>query len=174
MKKTLFILFITSFVVLACTGCSSEELDYNNPDVSLFVKELKAGTYDLKDNKGVLEIPHFTESDIPELLKYANDLTVIPTFPTVYTANSCKIRLGECMLWVVESIRKGSPPSLGCKMVLADAKNYEATYFLSDTELRDAVKCYKNWWEQHKYPKTRWTIDPCYDDPLCGSGYRWW
>ncbi|KAB5040989.1 DUF4943 domain-containing protein, partial [Bacteroides thetaiotaomicron] len=25
-----------------------------------------------------------------------------------------------------------------------------------------------------KYPKTTWTIDPCYDEPLCGSGYRWW
>ena len=27
--------------------------------------------------------------------------------------------LSECMLWVIESIRQGTPPSLGCKMVLA-------------------------------------------------------
>ncbi|MBP6347818.1 MAG: DUF4943 family protein, partial [Bacteroides sp.] len=25
-----------------------------------------------------------------------------------------------------------------------------------------------------KYPRTMWTIDPCYDEPLCGSGYMWW
>lgn len=44
MKKT-WILLLTVFAVLALTGCSKETLDYNNPDVDLFVKQLKAGTY---------------------------------------------------------------------------------------------------------------------------------
>ena len=53
--------------------------------------------------------------------------------------NNGKIRLGECMLWVIESIRQGTPPSLGCKMVLANAENYEAIYFLTDEEVLDAA-----------------------------------
>ena len=105
-------------------------MDYNNPDVTLFVKQLKTGTYKMKNDKGVVEVPHFTEEDIPELLNYAEDLTIIPSFPSVYNMNNGKIRLGECMLWVIESIRQGTPPSLGCKMVLANGENYEALYLL--------------------------------------------
>ena len=155
-------LWMAVCLIVSFTGCTSEEMDYNNPDVALFVKQLKSGTYKMKNEKGVVEVPHFTEEDIPELLKYAEDL------------NNGKIRLGECMLWVIESIRQGTPPSLGCKMVLANAENYEAIYFLTDEEVLDAAACYRSWWEERQYPKTRWTIDPCYDEPLCGSGYRWW
>ena len=151
-----------------------EAFTAENPDVTVFVKQLKAGTYNMKNEKGVVEVPHFTEEDIPELLKYAEDLTIIPSFPSVYNTNNGKIRLGECMLWVIESIRQGTAPSLGCRMVLANAENYEAIYFLTDDEVLDAAACYRRWWEGRKYPKTTWTIDPCYDEPLCGSGYRWW
>lgn len=83
-------------------GCGKETLDYNNPDVDLFVKQLKSGTYNTKNEKGIVEVPHFTEEDIPELLAYAEDLSVIPAFPSVYNSNSGKIRLGECILWTVE------------------------------------------------------------------------
>ena len=146
-------LWMAVCLIVSFTGCTSEEMDYNNPDVALFVKQLKSGTYKMKNDKGVVEVPHF---------------------PSVYNMNNGKIRLGECMLWVIESIRQGTPPSLGCKMVLANAENYEAIYFLTDEEVLDAAACYRSWWEERQYPKTRWTIDPCYDEPLCGSGYRWW
>lgn len=174
MKKTLLMLWMAVCLVVSFAGCSSEEMDYNNPDVALFVKQLKAGTYKVKNEKGVVDVPHFTEEDIPELLQYADDLTIIPSFPSVYNTNNGKIRLGECMLWVIEYIRQGTPPSMGCKMVLANAENYEAIYFLTDEEVLDAATCYRNWWEEKQFPKTRWTIDPCYDEPLCGTGYRWW
>ena len=55
-----------------------------------------------------------------------------------------------------------------------DAENYEGIYFLSDEEVLDAASRYRRWWETRKYPRTMWTIDPCYDEPLCGSGYMWW
>ncbi len=35
--------------------------------LTVFVKQLKAGTYNTKNDKGVVEVPHFTEEDIPEL-----------------------------------------------------------------------------------------------------------
>ena len=167
-------LWMAVCLIVSFAGCSSEEMDYNNPDVTLFVKQLKTGTYKMKNDKGGVEVPHFTEEDIPELLAYAEDLSVIPAFPSVYNSNSGKIRLGECILWTVESIRLGIPASMGCHMVEVNAENYEAIYFLSDEEILDAAARYRRWWETRKYPRTAWTIDPCYDEPLCGSGYRWW
>ena len=84
MKKTLIMLWMAvSLMVVSFAGCTSEEMDYENPNVSLFVKQLKAGTYNMKNEKGVVEVPHFTEEDIPELLKYAEDLTIITSFPSV-------------------------------------------------------------------------------------------
>ena len=74
MKKTLLMLWMAVCLIVSFTGCTSEEMDYNNPDVALFVKQLKSGTYKMKNEKGVVEVPHFTEEDIPELLKYAEDL----------------------------------------------------------------------------------------------------
>ena len=84
MKKTLMMLWMAVSLMVSLVGCSSEEMDYENPDVTVFVKQLKAGTYNMKNEKGVVEVPHFTEEDIPELLKYAEDLTIIPSFPSVY------------------------------------------------------------------------------------------
>ena len=46
--------------------------------------------------------------------------------------------------------------------------------FLTDEEVLDAAARYRRWWEGRKYPRTMWTIDPCYDEPLCGSSYMWW
>ena len=38
--------------LLTCVSCSEETLDYNNPDVDLFVRQLKAGNYNTKSPKG--------------------------------------------------------------------------------------------------------------------------
>ena len=172
--KKIWILLLTAFAVWTLSGCSEDKLDYHHPDAELFVKQLKAGTYNTKNEKGVVEVPHFTEKDIPTLLKYVGQLDLIPSFPSAYNDNSGKIRLGECVLWTIESIRLGFPTSLGCKMVYANAPNYEVLYFLTDEELLDVAVRYTRWWEGRHYPRTAWSIDPCYDDPLCGSGYRWW
>ena len=161
-------------VIARLSACVYDSTYYNNPRVSSVVKELKAGTYNYKNDKGLIVIPDFTEDDIPALLNYVDDLTTIPSFPTIYISNSGKIRLGECMLWIIDSIRLGMPTSFGSNMVIANAQNYEAIYFLTDEEVLNVATRYRSWWENRKYPRTAWTIDPCYDDPLCGSGYRWW
>ena len=64
MKKTLMMLWMAVSLMVSLVGCSSEEMDYENPDVTVFVKQLKAGTYNMKNEKGVVEVPHFTEEDI--------------------------------------------------------------------------------------------------------------
>ena len=165
------VLFILTFV-----SCGKETLDFNNPDVELFVKQLKNGNYSAEGADGLSKFPRFSQDDIDDLLKYADDLTVIPSFPLAPVSYSAggKLRLGECLLWTVETIRLGHNASMGCKMVHTDAENYEGIYFLSDEEVIDAVARYRRWWEARKYPRTMWTIDPCYNEPLCGSGYMWW
>ena len=166
--QTMLLVFFT-LSVLSLGSCSKETLDYNHPDVDLFVKQLKAGKYSTQSPDGLSNMPKFTSEDIEELLKYAEDLTVIPSFPLAPVSYSAggKLRLGE-------TIRLGNNASMGCKMVHTDAENYEGIYFLSDEEVLDAASRYRRWWETRKYPRTMWTIDPCYDEPLCGSGYMWW
>lgn len=161
---------------LMLASCGQETLDYNHPDVEVFVKQLKTGRYAVQIPDGADNVPHFSMDDIESLLKYADDLTVIPSFPLASVSYSAggKLRLGECLLWTIETIRLGHHASMGCKMVRVDAENYEGIYFLTDEEVSDAVARYRNWWENKKYPRTVWTIDPCYDEPLCGSGYMWW
>jgi hypothetical protein len=175
MKRTLkiFIYAVAIGLTISLSGCTSRKMDLNNPDVELFVKQLRDGNYNTKDDNGLVIVPHFKEEDIPALLEHANDMTIIPNFPIMYSTSG-KIRLGECLLWIVESIRLGMPASMGCHMVEANADNYEAIYFLTDEQVEDAVNRYKFWWENRGLPRTVWTIDPCYDEPLCGSGYSWW
>ena len=50
MRKT-WIMLLVLFTVIVFTGCSEETLDYDHPDVDLFVKQLKAGNYNAKDEK---------------------------------------------------------------------------------------------------------------------------
>lgn len=171
------------FISLTLQSCSDQVLDHENPDVDVFVRQLKAGTYSAPSEgmgtvaTGVLTgMPQFTEEDIDELLDYAEDLTAIPSFPlsVVSYPTGGRLRLGECILWVVETIRLGQHASMGCKMVHTDAEDYEGIYFLTDNEVLDAAAHYRRWWEGRKYPQTVWTVDTCYDEPLCGSGYMWW
>lgn len=105
------------FFSLSFVSCTEETLDYNNPDVDLFVKQLKAGKYSVESPEGLNTIPRFTVDDIGDLLKYAEDLTVIPSFPLAPVSYSAggKLRLGECILWTVETIRLGQNASMGCK-----------------------------------------------------------
>jgi hypothetical protein len=99
MKKALYIL-VAIIAIITLSNCNDDKVNYNHPDVQTFVKQLKSGTYQTKSPQGFVEVPLFTEADIPALLKYASDTSVIPSFPmppTASTAYETKIRLGECM-----------------------------------------------------------------------------
>ena len=58
-------LWMAVCLIVSFTGCTSEEMDYNNPDVALFVKQLKSGTYKMKNDKGVVEVPHLRKRTSP-------------------------------------------------------------------------------------------------------------
>ena len=182
MKTSLLYTLRSAFVALAILlafafgACTHETFDYNHPDVDVFVHQLKSGELAWPADGQMQGLPKFTMKDIEALLSYADDLSEISSFPLAPVSYSAggKLRLGECILWTVESLRLGHHASMGCKMVHVDAEDYEGIYFLTDEEVLDAVQRYRNWWQMRQLPRTMWTIDPCYDEPLCGSGYMWW
>lgn len=176
MYNTIYRLMACCLLALAFASCTGEVFDYNHPDVELFVEQLKSGHYVVQTSEELNPVPKFDQEDIGELLEYADDMREISSFPLAAVSYSPggKLRLGECILWTVENIRLGHPASMGCKMVHTNAEDYEGIYFLSDEEVLDAVARYRTWWENRKYPRTMWTIEPCFDEPLCGSGYMWW
>lgn len=176
MKTILYTCLMSLLLLTSFTACGTKNFDYEHPDVSLFVEHLKRGNLPSHPSDTTGQLPRFSVDDIEPLLRYADDLTAISSFPLApisYSAGG-KLRLGECILWTVETIRLGYPASMGCKMVHSDADNYEGIYFLTDDEVSDAAARYRRWWENRRYPPTDWTILPCYDEPLCGSGYMWW
>lgn len=108
---------IATLLLVMISACSQETLDYNHPDVEIFVEQLKSGKLALQNQDEVGSIPKFTMSDIETLLKYADDMSVIPSFPLAPVSYSAggKLRLGECILWTIETIRLGHNASMGCK-----------------------------------------------------------
>lgn len=173
MNKIQFLLLV---VFLALTGCSENEIDFNNPDVNTFIKQLKSGTYVTEGPAGYVEVPNFKKEDIPELLEYAEDMSLINDFPSppVAVLPSLGCRVSEGVLWTIETIRLGHWASLGCKPVYINAEGYERRFFLSDNDLKEMVKLYRVWWEKvEKYPFV-WSDLALAADPLEGSNYRWW
>lgn len=85
---------------LAMVSCHNETFDCNDPDVDLFVEQLRSGKYASLNSEGLGIVPKFTTEDIGKLLEYADDLTLIPSFPlaTVSYSPGGKLRLGECIL----------------------------------------------------------------------------
>ena len=54
---------------LVLVSCGEASLDYNHPDVELFVKQLRTGKYSAQSPEGLSNIPKFAKEDIEELLK---------------------------------------------------------------------------------------------------------
>jgi hypothetical protein len=141
------------FLFLVLIACQEEEFNPNSPSVDQFVQLLRNGNYDRNQ-----PIPNFSPEQIPELLRYATSLEEIPAFPvnrisSLYQGN---FRLGECMLWTIESIRLSydqslelrSPeryPSLNPMLINATALKSEAQV-ASDEEVLEAVQAYTDWW----------------------------
>lgn len=175
MKRSILILLaLLSLGIMS--SCSDDTLDYYNPEVKLFVKQIRQGTYNTTNELGVVEVPKFTQKHIPQLLRYVEDTTEIPSFPLSSMSSQFggKPRLGECVLWIIEGIRLGYAPSMGCKLVTKNADNYDGMYFLSDEEVVEVATLYRRWWDAVENPNPVWSVDLWVCDPLQGSDYRWW
>ncbi len=158
------------------SSCSSEDVDYNNPDPEIFVKEIKAGRYDTKSPYGFVEVPVFQKKDIPELITHVKDMSKIPFFPTNTVSSygpNANYRLGECVLWTIESIRVGKFASFGCKLVRKDTNEHMQYAFLSDKEVECVADLYIKWWNKVINQQGYNLKDVFLDNPLAGTNYRW-
>lgn len=161
---------------LFLVGCSGEDVDFDNPDPEVFVKEIKAGTYDTKSPSGFVEVPVFAKKDIPELITHVKDMSSVPFFPANMTTSygpNAKYRLGECVMWTIESIRVGRYASLGCKLIHKDVNEHLQYAFLTDDEIKEVADLYIKWWNKVMNQPEYNLQDPFLDDPLAGTNYRW-
>jgi hypothetical protein len=155
-------------------GCQKESLPSDtNLTVKEYIEQLRSSTYDADT------LPAFTYLDIPELLKYRDEIQIIHSFPenllSSYLQPEC--RLGMYVLWTIESIRAvsvnsrfmlGRFPSLN--PVLTYRVQEEFNIVDTDESHRIVAKAYYDWWESHKgvsFDEFKNT------DPLLSTAYRW-
>jgi Domain of unknown function (DUF4943) len=191
MKTNIYEFIILLTVIFFSESCT-KDFDFEKPDVDEFVSLVRDGKYTSE------KMPNFSPSDIPGLLKYANDTSEIKTFPkcpiSSYTLISQKFILGECVLWTIESIRvtyyqsdwhqrfPSYVPKVYKEMKydsafmkhLSDIYTIPppdwADYFINKDELQVVYNKYKNWWVDNSNKN--------FDDyqninPLEDSGLAW-
>lgn len=174
MKK----LFYLIIAILLCNGCEKDEFNPENPDVALFVKKLKTGTYTHfeRNEKGELlwlKMPEFKKEDIPILIVFSKDTSYIKAFPinpqsskTPYLKDHDFFILGECLLWTVEGIRNGSRYGslIPC---LTNSSSNQPYKGLTGPEILEVSELYKNWWSSN------WNDEWQDKNPLEGTLFRW-
>lgn len=172
--------FIPLLLLLFCIGCEKNNLDLNNPDVAIFVKQLKLGTYDYYEKGETGEnlwllMPKFNQNHISSLIEFAKDTTHITNFPvnplssrSPYPEERDYFFLGECLLWTVEGIRNdrgyGSLDPYLINTSLTESERYKG---LEGSEILIVRAIYKDWWDTLK--EDNWKDK----NPLEGTLYGW-
>jgi hypothetical protein len=176
MKRLSFI----TILILLCIGCEKDKFDIDKPDVAVFVKQLKNGTYDCYEKGETGEnlwllMPKFTRSHIPSLVDFSKDTTHITNFPINPTSSRRPYPegreyfiLGECLLWTVEGIRNGyGYGSLDPFLIdtsMAESERYKG---LKSKEILIVRDVYESWWNNFK--DSDWKNE----NPLGETSYRW-
>lgn len=168
-------------IVIMCFGCSGN-FDIENPDVRQFVTQLKDGSYNQYYKGENAEdlwtlFPEFKLKDIPLLLEYAKDTTLISpcdhfpvnpisSIPPYRTDKSGKngIMLGEYLLWSVETTIRGQFPSLAPLLIRASDSQHRV---LSGKEILIVRQKYLEWWNDYGKKGNVSVL------PLSGTGYLW-
>jgi len=164
-----FIILITLVGLISC----NDNKVISNITVDRYIELLKANQYDS------LDLPAFTYSDIPALLKFRNETQVITNFPlngiSSFYVPDCK--LGIYVLWTIESIRAVSInsghmimrfPSLNPILALRDSTGFKLVF--DETSHKVVAKAYYDWWENNKGKNY---TDFKNTDPLTGTAYKW-
>jgi hypothetical protein len=179
MMKKIAVLIISACLFLII-GCKKDDFDLNDPDVEIFVNQLKSGKYD-KYEKGNndenlwLLMPNFSQNHIQSLINFSNDTSHIMAFPVnplssrrPFPGGREYFILGECLLWTVEGIRNGSGYGSLDPFLIDTTKNESERYKgLNGNEILIVRDFYKEWWINFK--DKDWENK----NPLEGSSYRW-
>ncbi len=175
MRTTLF-LFLIIFAGL--TSCEKNDFNIENPNVEIFVKQLKKGTYNQyeKNEKGEslwLKMPEFKKKHIYKLIELAADTTHISNFPInpISSRQPTPGRdfiLGETLLWIVDGIIKGVKyPSLDPYIINTSLPDKDKFKGISAKEILQVQDIYKEWWKNNKHKNQTTTY------PLDNTPYRW-
>ena len=165
--KSPFKLFILA-LIFGLIGC---EKQVDNPAVEEYINQLKTNSYTSN------ELPDFQPSDIPALLSYRNETTVITNFPhnSISSLWAPECKLGMYVLWTIESIRAkeiesknliGSFPSQNPVLILTTSKELKTV--TDDNALKEAADAYYYWWRAI-YIFT----DKMKTNPLEDTDFRW-
>jgi hypothetical protein len=162
---------LLSMIFISLVGLCGCEKQKDNPEVEKYIDQLMSGQYESP------ELPAFSPSDIPALLNFRNDNTIISNFPhnglSSYWGPECE--LGMYVLWTIESIRAveiksdrliGRFPSLNPILAFRDAT--ELQIVRTDESHNEAAKAYYNWWHSVHIFRDKMKIDP-----LKETEYRW-
>ena len=160
--------FLLLFFFAAIYGC---EKNADNEEVKTYIDRLISGEY------VSYELPVFSVTDIPALLRYRDVTTIITKFPrnpvSSYYQSEC--RLGVYVLWTIESIRKVESGNSDLIMrfpsqnsVLALRETHEFMPVTDEQSHRDASAAYYEWW----YSSSLFS-DKMNKDPLTGTKYLW-
>jgi hypothetical protein len=146
MKRVLYFLSF-ALILISC-----QKSHWDNPTVDQFVTMIKKGNYNSP------YLPNFQPKDIERLLHYANDFQKINSFPinTISSYMPTEYRLGECLLWTVESVRLNYDqssafnkyPSLVPQLIIPGGTI--APEIATLTDLNRAYNLYSTWWTNNK------------------------
>jgi len=143
----------------------------NEPDVKTFVRQIKDGSYDIRNKNGELELPNFTHYHISELLEFVEDMSEISIYPLSAAGTMPKHpRLGVCLLWTVEGIRVGKKfPTFNCLLTI---KTEEGVREATDDEAKEVANLYRLWWKPllpYRLGQDKYLINPLEETP-----YHWY
>ncbi len=171
----LFLWMVLATAVLS--ACKKESFDINNPDVTVFVQQLKSGTYTEyeKDENGRplwLKRPFFRQEHIGALIELSKDTTHITKFPTSPISSQSPFPegrdyfiLGECLLWLVDGIRGAGSMN---PYLIDNSKDPNERYKgVTAAEIWMLSDLYKEWWNNHKNGDWKTT------SALTNTSYGW-
>lgn len=165
MKAKLFLFAIAIMTLFAACEKDSRKVDK-------YIREMKDGNYD------DFSIPKFEPSDIPALLQYADDKTLVTNFPRNLISSLMieRCHVGTIALWTIESIRKCELndcenkydrfPSLNPIVHWRDPKMSSIPN--SEAILPELKQIYTDWWNSDTIFKNLMKTDPLED-----SLYKW-
>lgn len=164
MKRLL--LFFISFLLLS--GCDEYRNFYRDPDVHLFIKQVKAGTFGQTTEYPDFELPDFERRHIPALLQYIDDMTSVNTYPVSPVSSKFGTRwIAEGVLWTIDGIRLGR--KYPCTEGVLSWQDDDTPTTMADIKI--VAELYKAWWEGKLSPNKERNI--FLDDPLANTNYYW-
>ncbi|WP_114789302.1 DUF4943 family protein [Niabella yanshanensis] len=169
------LLFSMSFFFLL--GCKKNGFDVNNPDVDLFVSQLKSGSYNERevgdDGKPLwLKMPRFGHKHVARLIELSKDTARIEKFPTnpissrrPHPEGRDYFILGECLLAVVEIIREKG--WLDPYLIDTSKDIPERFKGVTGVEILMISDQYRQWWSNYKDGDWKG------NNPLANTPYKW-